>query len=148
MKCLPGQLLVHFVPSRHTLLGCPCFARPVVHLVTGFSPSTMKSAHTSNPDSRNYLVTLPAQLNFPSTQKICLDLSPGYYDIKFTITLKTRDKTQKLLEHHGLKKRHLHCISFLVSTDVAPPKPFISLLSSLGIHCNRTLSMFTVILLL
>ncbi|XP_006875521.1 PREDICTED: alpha-2-macroglobulin-like protein 1 [Chrysochloris asiatica] len=62
----------------------------------------------------NYLVTLPAQLNFPSTQKVCLDLSPGYYGIKFTITLETKDKTQKLLEHSGMKKRHLHCISFLV----------------------------------
>ncbi|KAM9674111.1 alpha-2-macroglobulin-like protein 1 [Trichechus inunguis] len=62
----------------------------------------------------NYLVTLPAQLNFPSTQKVCLDLSPGYYGVKFTITLETNDKTQKLLEHSGMKKRHLHCISFLV----------------------------------
>nr|XP_004610717.2 unnamed protein product [Sorex araneus] len=61
-----------------------------------------------------YLVTLPAQLNFPSTQKVCLDLSPGYYNVKFTITLETKDKVQKLLEHSGLKKRHLHCISFLV----------------------------------
>ncbi|XP_019481705.1 PREDICTED: alpha-2-macroglobulin-like protein 1, partial [Hipposideros armiger] len=63
---------------------------------------------------RNYLVTLPAQLKFPSTQKVCLDLSPGYYDVKFTITLETKNKTQKLLEHYGLKKRQLHCISFLV----------------------------------
>lgn len=70
--------------------------------------------------TRNYLVTLPARLNFPSTQKVCLDLSPGYYDAKFTITLETKDKTQKLLEHHGLRKRHLHCMSFLVSTDLAP----------------------------
>ncbi|XP_007537691.1 alpha-2-macroglobulin-like protein 1 [Erinaceus europaeus] len=62
----------------------------------------------------NYVVTLPAQLNFPSAQKVCLDLSPGYSDVKFTITLETKDKTQKLLEHTGLKKRHLHCISFLV----------------------------------
>ncbi|XP_062051412.1 alpha-2-macroglobulin-like protein 1 [Lepus europaeus] len=62
----------------------------------------------------NYLVTLPARLNFPSTQKVCLDLSPGYCDIKFTVTLETKDKTQKLLEHSGVKKRHLHCISFLV----------------------------------
>ena len=69
--------------------------------------------------TRNYLVTLPAQLNFPSTQKVCLDLSPGYYDVKVTITLETKDKTQKLLEHHGLRKRHLHCMSFLVSADLA-----------------------------
>ncbi|KAF6338697.1 alpha-2-macroglobulin like 1 [Rhinolophus ferrumequinum] len=62
----------------------------------------------------NYLVTLPAKLKFPSTQKVCLDLSPGYNDVKFTITLETKDKTQKLLEHYGLKKRQLHCISFLV----------------------------------
>ncbi|XP_032014868.1 alpha-2-macroglobulin-like protein 1 [Hylobates moloch] len=62
----------------------------------------------------NYLVTLPARLNFPSVQKVCLDLSPGYCDVKFTVTLETKDKTQKLLEHSGLKKRHLHCISFLV----------------------------------
>ncbi|XP_016077279.1 PREDICTED: alpha-2-macroglobulin-like protein 1 [Miniopterus natalensis] len=62
----------------------------------------------------NYLVTLPAQLHFPSTQKVCLDLSPGYYDVKFTITLETKGKTQKLLEHHGMQKRHLHCVSFLV----------------------------------
>ncbi|XP_007935351.1 alpha-2-macroglobulin-like protein 1 [Orycteropus afer afer] len=62
----------------------------------------------------NYLVTLPAQLTFPSTQKVCLDMSPGYYGVKFTITLETKDKTQKLLEHTGLRKRHLHCISFLV----------------------------------
>ncbi|XP_017749735.1 PREDICTED: alpha-2-macroglobulin-like protein 1 [Rhinopithecus bieti] len=62
----------------------------------------------------NYLVTLPAQLNFPSIQKVCLDLSPGYCDVKFTVTLETKDKIQKLLEHSGLKKRHLHCISFLV----------------------------------
>lgn len=70
--------------------------------------------------NRNYLVTLPAQLHFPSTQKVCLDLSPGYYDVKFTITLETKGKTQKLLEHHGMQKRHLHCVSFLVSTDLAP----------------------------
>ncbi|XP_043420180.1 alpha-2-macroglobulin-like protein 1 [Prionailurus bengalensis] len=62
----------------------------------------------------NYLVTLPAQLNFPSTQKVCLDLSPGNHDVKFTITLETKDKTQKLLETSGLKKRHFHCTSFLV----------------------------------
>ncbi|KAM6214236.1 alpha-2-macroglobulin-like protein 1 [Rhynchocyon petersi] len=62
----------------------------------------------------NYLVTLPAQLNFPSTQKVCLDLSPGYCGVKFTITLETKDKTQTLLKHSGMKKRHLHCISFLV----------------------------------
>ncbi|XP_033078778.1 alpha-2-macroglobulin-like protein 1 isoform X1 [Trachypithecus francoisi] len=62
----------------------------------------------------NYLVTLPAQLNFPSIQKVCLDLSPGYCDVKFTVTLETKDKIQKLLEHSGLKTRHLHCISFLV----------------------------------
>ncbi|XP_008823718.1 alpha-2-macroglobulin-like protein 1 [Nannospalax galili] len=62
----------------------------------------------------NYLVTLPAQLAFPSTQKVCLDLSPGNCDVKLTITLETKDKTQKLLEHSGLKKEHLHCISFLV----------------------------------
>ncbi|XP_064140723.1 alpha-2-macroglobulin-like protein 1 [Loxodonta africana] len=62
----------------------------------------------------NYLVTLPAQLNFPSTQKVCLDLTPGYYGVKFTITLETKDKIQKLLEESGMKKRHLHCISFLV----------------------------------
>uniref|UniRef100_A0A8C9DG53 Alpha-2-macroglobulin like 1 n=1 Tax=Prolemur simus TaxID=1328070 RepID=A0A8C9DG53_PROSS len=62
----------------------------------------------------NYLVTLPALLNFPSTQKVCLDLSPGYWGVKFTITLETKGKTQKLLEQSGLKKRHLHCISFLV----------------------------------
>ncbi|XP_012664746.1 alpha-2-macroglobulin-like protein 1 [Otolemur garnettii] len=62
----------------------------------------------------NYLVTLPAQLNFPSTQKVCLDLSPGYCHVKFTITLETKGKTQKLLEQSGLKKRNLHCISFLV----------------------------------
>ncbi|XP_017514328.2 alpha-2-macroglobulin-like protein 1 [Manis javanica] len=62
----------------------------------------------------NYLVTLPAQLNFPSTQKVCLDLSSGFRDIKFAITLETKDKTQKLLDHYGWKKRHLYCISFLV----------------------------------
>lgn len=59
-------------------------------------------------------MTLPAQLNFPSTQKVCLDLSPGNHDVKFTITLETKDKTQKLLETSGLKKRHFHCTSFLV----------------------------------
>jgi hypothetical protein len=68
---------------------------------------------------RNYLVTLPAQLSFPSTQKVCLDLSPGYSDVKFTVTLETKDKTQKLLEHSGLKKRHLHCMSFSVSVLLA-----------------------------
>nr|XP_014706448.1 alpha-2-macroglobulin-like protein 1 isoform X1 [Equus asinus] len=62
----------------------------------------------------NYLVTLPATLNFPSTQRVCLDLSPGDYNVKFTVTLETKDKTQKLLEQSGMKKRHLHCISFLV----------------------------------
>ncbi|KAL1790170.1 alpha-2-macroglobulin 1, partial [Sigmodon hispidus] len=65
---------------------------------------------------RKYLVTIPAQLAFPSTQKVCLDLSPGNYDVKFTITLETKDKTQKLLEHSGLK-RNFHCISF----SVPPP---------------------------
>ncbi|KAM8912429.1 alpha-2-macroglobulin-like protein 1 [Lycaon pictus] len=65
----------------------------------------------------NYLVTLPARLNFPSTQKVCLDLSPGSHDLKFTITLETKDKTQKLLETSGLKKRLLRCTSF----PVPPP---------------------------
>ncbi|XP_036313262.1 alpha-2-macroglobulin-like protein 1 isoform X3 [Pipistrellus kuhlii] len=65
----------------------------------------------------NYLVTLPAQLHFPSTQKVCLDLSPGYYDVKFTVTLETKNKAQNLLEHHGMRKRHLHCMSF----SVPPP---------------------------
>ncbi|XP_008561491.1 PREDICTED: alpha-2-macroglobulin-like protein 1 [Galeopterus variegatus] len=65
----------------------------------------------------NYLVTLPALLDFPSTQKVCLDLSPGNCDVKFTITLETKDKKQKLLEDSGLKKRHLHCVSF----SVPPP---------------------------
>ncbi|ERE67117.1 alpha-2-macroglobulin-like protein 1 [Cricetulus griseus] len=64
-----------------------------------------------------YLVTIPAQLAFPSTQKVCLDLSPGNYDVKFTITLETKDKTQKLLEHSGLNKKNFHCISF----SVPPP---------------------------
>nr|XP_035933418.1 alpha-2-macroglobulin-like protein 1 [Halichoerus grypus]XP_035933419.1 alpha-2-macroglobulin-like protein 1 [Halichoerus grypus] len=62
----------------------------------------------------NYLVTVPAQLNFPSTQKVCLDLRPGSHDVKFTITLETKNKTQKLLETSESKKRHLQCISFLV----------------------------------
>ncbi|KAM8777502.1 LOW QUALITY PROTEIN: alpha-2-macroglobulin-like protein 1 [Rhynchonycteris naso] len=66
----------------------------------------------------NYLVTSPAWLNFPSTQNV-YDLSPGYYDIKFTITLETKDKTKKLLEHHGLKKSYLHCMSFLVPPPAA-----------------------------
>ncbi|XP_041491931.1 alpha-2-macroglobulin-like protein 1 [Microtus oregoni] len=63
-----------------------------------------------------YLVTIPAQLAFPSTQKVCLDLSPGSCDVKFTITLETKDKTQKLLEHSGSKK-NFYCISF----SVPPP---------------------------
>ncbi|XP_007101900.2 alpha-2-macroglobulin-like protein 1 [Physeter macrocephalus] len=62
----------------------------------------------------NYLVTLPAQLKFPSTQKVCLDLNTGYNDVKFTISLETKGKTHTLLEHSGLKTRHLHCKSFLV----------------------------------
>ncbi|XP_040594422.1 alpha-2-macroglobulin-like protein 1 isoform X3 [Mesocricetus auratus] len=66
---------------------------------------------------RKYLVTIPAQLAFPSTQKVCLDLSPGKCDVKFTITLETKDKTQKLLEHSGLNKENFHCISF----SVPPP---------------------------
>ncbi|XP_051059496.1 alpha-2-macroglobulin-like protein 1 [Phodopus roborovskii] len=64
-----------------------------------------------------YLVTIPAQLAFPSTQKVCLDLSPGNCDVKFTITLETKDKTQKLLEHSGLNKKNFRCISF----SVPPP---------------------------
>ncbi|XP_031526558.2 alpha-2-macroglobulin-like protein 1 [Vicugna pacos] len=62
----------------------------------------------------NYLVTLPAQLKFPSSEKVCLDLSPGYSDVKFTITLEAKDKTHTLLEQSGLKTRHLRCVSFLV----------------------------------
>lgn len=79
--------------------------------------------------NRNYLVTLPAQLHFPSTQKVCLDLSPGYYDVKFTVTLETKNKAQNLLEHHGMRKRHLHCMSFSVSTDLAPTLiPYVPIL--------------------
>uniref|UniRef100_F1SLW8 Alpha-2-macroglobulin like 1 n=1 Tax=Sus scrofa TaxID=9823 RepID=F1SLW8_PIG len=62
----------------------------------------------------NYLVTLPAQLVFPSTQKVCLDLSPGYDAVKFTVTLETKDRILTLLRQSGLKTRHLHCRSFLV----------------------------------
>ncbi|XP_007469423.1 PREDICTED: LOW QUALITY PROTEIN: alpha-2-macroglobulin-like protein 1 [Lipotes vexillifer] len=62
----------------------------------------------------NYLVTLPAQLKFPSTQKVCLDLSPGYDDVKFTISLETKGKTHTLLTHSGSKTKLLHCKSFSV----------------------------------
>ncbi|TKC52175.1 hypothetical protein EI555_018153 [Monodon monoceros] len=62
----------------------------------------------------NYLVTLPALLKFPSTQKVCLDLSPGYDDVKFTISLETKGKTHTLLTHSGLKTKLLHCKSFSV----------------------------------
>ncbi|XP_059968826.1 alpha-2-macroglobulin-like protein 1 [Mesoplodon densirostris] len=62
----------------------------------------------------NYLVTLPALLKFPSTQKVCLDLSPGYDDVKFTITLETKGKTHTLLAHSGSKTKLLHCKSFSV----------------------------------
>ncbi|XP_043736825.1 alpha-2-macroglobulin-like protein 1 isoform X2 [Cervus elaphus] len=62
----------------------------------------------------NYLVTLPAHLKFPSTQRVCLDLSPGYNNVKFTVTLETKGKTHTLLQQFGLKTRHLHCSSFLV----------------------------------
>ncbi|MBV96108.1 Alpha-2-macroglobulin-like protein 1, partial [Eschrichtius robustus] len=65
-------------------------------------------------EKRNYLVTLPAQLKFPSTQKVCLDLSPGYSDVKFTVSLETKGKTLTLIEHSGSKTGHLHCKSFLV----------------------------------
>uniref|UniRef100_A0A4W2FRI0 Alpha-2-macroglobulin like 1 n=1 Tax=Bos indicus x Bos taurus TaxID=30522 RepID=A0A4W2FRI0_BOBOX len=62
----------------------------------------------------NYLVALPAVLKFPSTQRVCLDLSPGYDNVKFTVTLETKGKTHTLLQQFGLKTRHLHCSSFLV----------------------------------
>ncbi|XP_010847648.1 PREDICTED: LOW QUALITY PROTEIN: alpha-2-macroglobulin-like protein 1 [Bison bison bison] len=62
----------------------------------------------------NYLVALPALLKFPSTQRVCLDLSPGYDNVKFTVTLETKGKTHTLLQQFGLKTRHLHCSSFLV----------------------------------
>lgn len=97
--------------------------------------------------NRNYLVTVPAQLNFPSTQRVCLDLSPGCLDVKFTITLETKDKTQKLLETSGLKKRHLQCISFLVSTDLTPTllSSFLSFLPRhLGnLNCKYDFCYFT-----
>ena len=51
---------------------------------------------------------------FPSTQKVCLDLSPGYDAVKFTVTLETKDRILTLLRQSGLKTRHLHCRSFLV----------------------------------
>ncbi|KAM7243900.1 hypothetical protein CapIbe_004508 [Capra ibex] len=63
---------------------------------------------------RNYLVALPAHLKFPSTQRVCLDLSPGYSNVKFTVTLETNGKTHTLLQQFGQKTRHLHCSSFLV----------------------------------
>lgn len=97
--------------------------------------------------NRNYLVTLPAQLVFPSTQKVCLDLSPGYDAVKFTVTLETKDRILTLLRQSGLKTRHLHCRSFLVSAVWAqlwcPAFPF----SSLGTHQNLSLSMFSVVVL-
>lgn len=58
------------------LLGCPGFARPVAHLVTGFSPSTMKSAHTLNPNSRNYWVQCEAVNRVPSLESIDLCSRP------------------------------------------------------------------------
>ncbi|KAL6033345.1 hypothetical protein STEG23_009987, partial [Scotinomys teguina] len=78
---------------------------------------SVPSTHTvAQQHRRKYLVTIPAQLAFPSTQKVCLDLGPGNCDVKFTITLETKDKVQKLLEHSGLKK-NFHCVSF----SVPPP---------------------------
>lgn len=69
---------------------------------------------------RKYLVTLPARLDFPSTQRICLDLRAGSRDVKFTVTLETKDKTQKLLELPGMKRARLQCGSFVVSAGAAP----------------------------
>ncbi|KAK2505055.1 hypothetical protein MC885_020269 [Smutsia gigantea] len=68
-----------------------------------------------SPPSRNIgLITSHCR----KTPKVCLDLSSGFSDVKFSITLETKDKTQKLLDHYGWKKRHLHCISFLVPPPV------------------------------
>ncbi|KAM6162664.1 LOW QUALITY PROTEIN: alpha-2-macroglobulin-like protein 1 [Erethizon dorsatum] len=82
-------------------------------LASHLSPSQTIN-HSCTPFQGNYLVTLPAWLNFPSTRKVCLDLRAGSHYVKFTITLETKDKTQKLLELSGLKKAHLPCTSFLL----------------------------------
>ncbi|KAK7826257.1 hypothetical protein U0070_021271, partial [Myodes glareolus] len=114
-------------PGAQDLSGKPSGAEPLVpDPGESGSPTKMPAplllgalalvSVTAGLSPTKYLVTIPAQLAFPSTQKVCLDLSPGSCDVKFTITLETKDKTQKLLEHSGSKK-NFHCISF----SVPPP---------------------------
>ena len=98
---------------------------------------TVSDQHFFSFFSRNYLVALPAHLKFPSTQRVCLDLSPGYNNVKFTVTLETKGKTHTLLQQFGLKTRHLHCSSFLVSTGLAQLSSSVFLFSSMDALYTR-----------
>ncbi|XP_006119999.2 alpha-2-macroglobulin-like protein 1 [Pelodiscus sinensis] len=65
----------------------------------------------------NYVVVLPARLQYPSVQKACMDLSKVKSSMLLTITLETKAKTYKLLDGFVWKKRQLKCFSF----PVPPP---------------------------
>ncbi|TFJ98944.1 Alpha-2-macroglobulin-like protein 1 [Platysternon megacephalum] len=76
----------------------------------------LQSAVTDDPVP-NYVVVLPARLSYPSTEKVCMDLSNVKSSMLLTITLETKIKTYKLLDRFVWERRQLKCFSF----PVPPP---------------------------
>uniref|UniRef100_A0A8C0HCW5 Uncharacterized protein n=1 Tax=Chelonoidis abingdonii TaxID=106734 RepID=A0A8C0HCW5_CHEAB len=60
-------------------------------------------------------VPLGTRLSYPSTEKVCMDLSNVKSSMLFSITLETKIKTYKLLDRFVWEKRQLKCFSFPVS---------------------------------
>ncbi|XP_006032701.1 alpha-2-macroglobulin-like protein 1 isoform X3 [Alligator sinensis] len=82
-------------------------------LLLGALALLLRLAATSNAVP-GYVVVLPVQLTYPSTERLCMDLGAVKELLKLNITLETKVKTYQLLDGFTWDKRQFKCFSFLV----------------------------------
>ncbi|KAH0628649.1 hypothetical protein JD844_010037 [Phrynosoma platyrhinos] len=62
--------------------------------------------------ARNYMSVFPAQLTYPSSEKLCMDLSHMQKSVVLNITLETKVTTPILLDRFIWHKEQLKCFTF------------------------------------
>ncbi|XP_053226651.1 alpha-2-macroglobulin-like protein 1 isoform X2 [Podarcis raffonei] len=61
-----------------------------------------------------YMLVLPARLNYPSSDKLCMDLGDVETSVVLSITLETKNKTHVLLDGFRWHEKQLKCLTFTV----------------------------------
>ncbi|XP_042309821.1 alpha-2-macroglobulin-like protein 1 [Sceloporus undulatus] len=67
----------------------------------------------------NYMPVFPAQLTYPSSEKLCMDLSHMQKSVVLNITLETKVTIPILLDRFIWHKEQLKCFTFPVSLCVS-----------------------------